>query len=248
MDMNFFYFCNAGFTPITIDQEGGPYFTALSPYYQNSFENINSHLISWNIQQPDTLRQNQILIPIDNAFQPQEIQNTQLSTPESPVKKRRSEKTLEKEIVSAKKNSESNLINQFYSFFGSREKSEKVVERCCLLQNKTLADAQKILPLFYMAIRYINAKRGRKYVNAAMLLKFFTPQEFSGYMGDFKDKVEDCSFVTVSELCQIFRRCTTYFLKNVSVSAILTSKRISIISKEEHLKKRRKILRAVVEN
>jgi hypothetical protein len=99
-----------------------------------------------------------------------------------------------------------------------------------------------------MAIRYINAKRGRKYVNAAMLLKFFTPQEFSGYMGDFKDKIDACSFLTVPELCEIFRRCTVYFLKNVCVSAVLTSKRISVISKEEHLKKRRRVMKAVVDN
>jgi len=41
---------------------------------------------------------------------------------------------------------------------------------------KTSEEAEKILPLFYTAIRYINAKRGRKYVNAAMLLKFFAPE------------------------------------------------------------------------
>ena len=70
-----------------------------------------------------------------------------------------------------------------------------------MLQGKTTDEAEKILPLFYMAIRYINAKRGRKYVNAAMLLKFFTPQEFIGYMGDFKERIEECPFLTVSELC-----------------------------------------------
>lgn len=81
-----------------------------------------------------------------------------------------------------------------------------------------------------------------------MLLKFFAPEEFGSYLSDFKEKVEESSFVNMTELCQIFRRCTTYFLKNVSVSAILTSKRISIISKEEHLKKRRKITRTVLDN
>jgi hypothetical protein len=83
---------------------------------------------------------------------------------------------LEKEIISAKKNSESNLINQFYSFFSSRDKSERVVEKCCKMLKKTPSEVERILPLFYMAIRYINAKRGRKYVNAAMLLKFFSPE------------------------------------------------------------------------
>ena len=37
--------------------------------------------------------------------------------------KRRMEKTAEKEQLSAKKNSESNITNQFYSFFTHRHKS-----------------------------------------------------------------------------------------------------------------------------
>jgi len=84
------------------------------------------------------------------------------------------EKTLEKEILSAKKNSESNIINQFYSFFGSREKSERIVARCCNLMSKSNEQIEKILPIFYTTIRFINAKRGRKYVNVSLFLKFFT--------------------------------------------------------------------------
>jgi len=77
--------------------------------------------------------------------------------------------------LSAKKNSESNIINQFYSFFGSREKSEKIVERCCKLMGKRPEHLEKIFSLFYFSIRLINSKRGRKYVNVAMFLKFFNP-------------------------------------------------------------------------
>jgi len=35
----------------------------------------------------------------------------------------------EKELESAKKNSESNIVNQLFSFFNSYDKSEGVVER-----------------------------------------------------------------------------------------------------------------------
>jgi hypothetical protein len=52
-----------------------------------------------------------------------------------------------------------------------------------------------------MAVRYINAKRGRKYVNAAMLLKFFTPEEFGEYLSEFKEKIEGCDFLNLGELC-----------------------------------------------
>ncbi len=75
------------------------------------------------------------------------------------------------------------------------------MERCCLLAKKKAEDVEKILTLFYTAVRYINVKRGRKYVNSAMLLKFFVPDEFSTYLPEFKDKIEDCSFLTLGELC-----------------------------------------------
>lgn len=74
-----------------------------------------------------------------------------------------------------------------------------------------------------------------------MLLKFFTPEDLGDYLEDLKHKIEEVSCLTVDEFCQVFRRCVNYFLKDISVNAILTSKRISIISKEAHLKKRRKI-------
>ena len=43
--------------------------------------------------------------------------------------KRKEKKTAEKDISSAKKNSESNIINQFYSFFSCRERSERIVKK-----------------------------------------------------------------------------------------------------------------------
>jgi len=57
----------------------------------------------------------------------------------------------------------------------------------------------------------------------------------------------DCS-VTLDELCEMFRRCVKIFLKEVSICATLTSKRITIASKEEHLRKRRKLLRSIIAN
>jgi hypothetical protein len=51
-----------------------------------------------------------------------------------------------------------------------------VVERCAILLGKSLEDCEKILPIFYSTIRFINAKRGRKYVNVGMFLKSFAPE------------------------------------------------------------------------
>lgn len=61
------------------------------------------------------------------------------------------------------------------------------------------------------------------------------------------EKMNDIDDVTLDDLCQIFRRCCHSFLRNISINAILTSKRIIGISKEEHLIKRRKILKTILE-
>lgn len=67
------------------------------------------------------------------------------------------------------------------------------------------------------------------------------------YLGDLKEKVEQLG-LSLEELSQIFRRCTRIFLKDIAVSAILTSKRISAVSKKEHLNKLRRLLRAILAN
>lgn len=61
------------------------------------------------------------------------------------------------------------------------------------------------------------------------------------------EKMNDIDDVTLDDLCQIFRRCCHSFLRNISTNTILTSKRIIGISKEEHLIKRRKILKTILE-
>lgn len=52
-----------------------------------------------------------------------------------------------------------------------------------------------------MTIRFINAKRGRKYVNVSMFMKFFTEEELSEYLSEMKEKVEQLDYLTVGELC-----------------------------------------------
>jgi len=63
---------------------------------------------------------------------------------------------------------------------------------------------------------------------------------------EIQEKINSIDYVTLEDLCQIFRRCCYSFLRNISTSAILTSKRITGISKEYHLKKRRKILKTIL--
>jgi hypothetical protein len=48
-----------------------------------------------------------------------------------------------------------------------------------------------------MSIRLINAKRGRKYINVAMFLKFFNPNELASYLPEMVERLEDCLFLNM---------------------------------------------------
>jgi len=102
------------------------------------------------------------------------------------------------------------------------------------------------LSYFYTIIHFINIRRGRKYVNAASFLRLFTGEELREELTEMRSKVVDVDFLSMDELSEIIRRCAKYFLKEVSIQAILTSKRITLISKKEHLKKHRKVLRTAL--
>jgi hypothetical protein len=56
---------------------------------------------------------------------------------------------------------------------------------------KNIEDYEKILSLFYISIRLINSKRGRKYVNISMFLKFFNPEELANYLPEMIFKLEE---------------------------------------------------------
>jgi hypothetical protein len=62
----------------------------------------------------DDYSESEVIIEASKNFEPQ---------------KRKEKKTVEKDISSAKKNSESNIINQFYSFFSCRERSERIAKK-----------------------------------------------------------------------------------------------------------------------
>jgi hypothetical protein len=51
--------------------------------------------------------------------------------------------------------------------------------------------------------------------------------------------------LSLEDLCRLFRIATYYFLRAVSIPAILTSKRITALAKQEHLRRRRRVLLAL---
>ena len=66
------------------------------------------------VKTTDDYSVSEVIIDASKIFEPQ---------------KRKEKKTIDKDISSAKKNSESNIINQFYSFFSCRERSERIAKK-----------------------------------------------------------------------------------------------------------------------
>jgi uncharacterized SAM-dependent methyltransferase len=62
---------------------------------------------------------------------------------------------------------------------------------------KTALQTEGILNVFYMAVRLINAKRGRKYVNVGMFLRFFSPEECQEYLTEIKDNLASKDLVNL---------------------------------------------------
>lgn len=85
-------------------------------------------------------------------------------------------------------------------------------------------------------------------MNVSQFFKFFSPEELGEYLGDMRSKIEASESLNLWELSEMFRRCAHFFLREISAPAILTSKRISILSKQEHLRRRTKILRTLLEH
>ena len=83
---------------------------------------------------------------------------------------------MDRELVSAKKNSESNIINHFFTYFVLRDCSETVVRRAIRSLGKPEADTERIMTIVYNIIRVINVKRGRKYINKVILCGYFTEE------------------------------------------------------------------------
>lgn len=60
-----------------------------------------------------------------------------------------------------------------------------------------------------------------------------------------EERLAQVSILSLEEFCRLFRICTHAFFRTLSVTAILTSKRISNVAKGDHLRRRHQILEAL---
>lgn len=155
--------------------------------------------------------------------------------------KRRGWGDLEKELQSAKKNSESNLVNQLLGFLSSQERSQPIVDRAIGQLGKSLAQVQQLRPIFYNTVRMVNLRRGRKYVNSSSLLACSRPAQLAAFLPQLQDKLAETGLITMEELCLVFRKACFQLVRECSISAILTSRRITAGARAEHLVRRRRV-------
>lgn len=87
----------------------------------------------------------------------------------------------------------------------------------------------------------MSLQRIKKYVNKKTLLNIFAKENIEKEIPEILEKFKSLAFVTIDEITEVVRRCCFYFLRNISLISILASKRISALSKREHLKKRRQL-------
>ena len=99
---------------------------------------------------------------------------------------------------------------------------------------------------FYNCLRLINHKRGRKYMNKRILMSdYMTRDGLQEEMPDLIEKITKEAVVSVDELLRLMRQMLLLFLKEVSVCSVLTSRRISSMSKKAHLERRRIMLKEI---
>lgn len=144
-------------------------------------------------------------------------------------------------MVSARKNSESNIINHFFSYFCNRECSEYQLRRTVLSLGRPEEQTEKISAVLYNILKVINLKRGRRYINKIILAAYFSQEGLRRDLPDLVAKIEALPCLTLDEACLLLRKCFSLFIREVCLTSILTSKRISTSSKAAHLQKRRKI-------
>jgi hypothetical protein len=77
----------------------------------------------------------------------------------------------------------------------------------------------------------MNLKRGRKYVNRDNILNYYTPSSLKNQFRNIEDKLLETGLINLEQFCYLFRVVAAEFIKNISVTAILTSRRISSIAR-----------------
>jgi hypothetical protein len=72
-------------------------------------------------------------------------------------------------------------------------------------------------------------------------MSYFTVEGLEKYLPELLEKMNNSNTFSVDELSKLLRKSFYFYLRDICYISILTSKRISSLSKEVHLQKRRKM-------
>jgi hypothetical protein len=76
-----------------------------------------------------------------------------------------------------------------------------VILRCAAQAGQERAGAERLARAFYAIVRYINGRRGRKYVNLAMFLRFFEAEQLQTYLGEMGGRIAQTEGVQLAQVC-----------------------------------------------
>lgn len=147
--------------------------------------------------------------------------------------KRRKYRNHEKNVESARKNGELNIINQFFSFYKNRGKSERAV--ATLLQQCDSPLTPQTFDQVYSVMQLLTSRKGRKYINLNQFLNLFAPDRLREYFPHLEDHLMSHQVFTLPSLCRFLKRSVFYYLQHVCLPAVLTSRRIVGAARKIHL-------------
>ena len=101
-----------------------------------------------------------------------------------------------------------------FAFYASERHSNHIVSKAIQSLDKDEEKITKIFKTFYTLIQCISSQRGKKYVNKNTIVNFCEGEKIIKEIPNIVKIFETVDYVTIEELCEVFRKCCIHYLKN----------------------------------
>ena len=135
-----------------------------------------------------------------------------------------------------KKNTESNICNQAFSFIVSKKKSQQLLLKILGVANP---GSEEISRLYYAYARVLKLKRP-KYLNKKVLAKIVVDPTIP-LLHEISGSTIYSQKLPIPSLCRLMRILLHHFLGHICSSTVLTSRKLSKHTYVEHFQRRRQI-------
>jgi hypothetical protein len=130
-----------------------------------------------------------------------------------------------------KKNTESNISNQAFSFISSKSKSSLFLKR--IIRHSQMNESG-LVDLFYEYMRFIKRQKP-KYLNKKVLIQLCYDDKGEGLLASLRLNKVFQNRLPLNEFCRLSRMLLKYFLSHLCPLSIITSKKLSRDTSIEHL-------------